>query len=156
MYIGTFDAIHTHSKALQKALKFLHETDFKTKSDGEYPIGEDGIVARVSRYKTRKASESSLPETHTKMIDVQYVAEGEEFLGWCPFSPELEVAVEYDESKDATFYKRLVPDSNIILSPGMFAILYPSDVHRGGRAVDEENPSEVLKIVVKVPVDLLD
>ena len=155
MYIGTFDAIHTHSDALQQALKFLHETDFTTLKDGEYPIGDSGIFARVSRYKTHPANEN-LPETHTKMIDVQYVAQGEEFLGWCPFSPELEIAQEYDPEKDLTLYKKLVPDSNIILSPGLFAILYPLDVHRGGGSLDDDEPSDVLKVVVKVPVSLVE
>ena len=155
MYIGTLDSIHAHSQALRDALMFLQSTDFKNMSDGEYKIGTEGMFARVTRYKTRPADEI-YPETHMKMIDVQYVADGEEFLGWCPFSPDLEVAVEYNESKDATFYKRLVPDSNIILSPRLFAVLYPSDVHKAGCSLDDDSPTDVLKVVVKIPIELVD
>ena len=55
---------------------------------------------------------------------------------------------------DVTFYEKLVPDSNLVLLPGSFAVLYPEDVHRPCCAV-ERGPAPVTKVVVKVSVDLV-
>ena len=75
-------------------------------------------------------------------------------MGWCPFSPDLQVTVPYNADQDVAFYASLVPDSNIVLSPGRFAVLYPEDVHRPQGAVDNV-PGPVTKVVVKVAVDSL-
>jgi YhcH/YjgK/YiaL family protein len=76
-------------------------------------------------------------------------------MGWCPLSPDLEEEAPYDAERDVTFYKALVPDSSIVLSPGCFAVLYPEDVHRPQASVVEDAPGKVTKVVVKVAIDSL-
>ncbi len=157
MFIGMIDAAesvyNTYPEAIRKALAYLRSHDFTKMEDGTYPIEGEKIFAKVQRYETR-LHDSCRPETHQKYLDIQYVVEGEEYLGWCPFSPDLSVASPYDERTDVTFYERLVPESNIVLLPGSFAVLYPDDVHRPCCAVEGET-AHVTKVVVKVSVDLL-
>lgn len=139
-------------KAVQKALIYLRDHDFKSMADGKYEIDGDKIYAKLQRYNTKPVAECH-PEAHEKYIDVQFMVEGCEELGWCAFSPDLRQRVSYDTRNDVEFFEELVPESSIILNPGDFAVLYPNDVHRPQVAVDNE-PQPVTKVVVKVAVDL--
>ena len=157
MIIGTIDNVNDknfeYHSTLREVLEYLRVTDFSKLEDGSYPFGDKGIVAKLQRYETRPITECK-PESHAKYIDVQFVSAGEESLGWCPLSPELEILNEYDESNDVTFYKKLVPDSCVVLTSRSFAVLYPADVHRPCGLVDKL-PYKVTKVVVKIPVELL-
>ena len=158
MFIGTIDNIDAISRhqhpVLQEVLKYLRETDFSKMAEGDYKIDDSDVVAKLQRYETRPTEECKA-ETHTKFVDVQFVAEGEEALGWCPLSPDLEISEEYDPDKDATFYAELIPESCVVLTKRYFAVLYPVDVHRPCGSLDDDEPSKVTKVVVKVPVELL-
>ena len=71
------------------------------------------------------------------------------------FTPALKESAPYDEEKDIVFYERLEPESDFVLSEGCFAVLTPKDIHCPCVAIDEK-PSPVLKVVVKIAVDLLE
>ena len=142
------------SAAMERALSYLRDTDFSKVADGRYEIDGDRIYATVSRYRTKPEAECR-PESHRRYADVQFVADGQEFIGWCAFTPALKEAVPYDEEKDITFYEKLEPESYFVLSDGCFAILLPKDIHRPCVAIDDE-PSPVLKVVVKIAVELLE
>ncbi len=140
-------------KAMERALAYLRNTDFSKLEDGRYDIDGDLMYAKVEHYRTRPV-EACRPESHRRYADVQFVAQGQEFIGWCAFSPELKIVEPYDEEKDIAFYEKLEPESNFVLSEGCFALLMPKDVHRPCCAIDE--PSPVLKVVVKIAVELLE
>ena len=142
------------SPAMERALSYLRETDFSKLKDGRYEIDGDRIYATVSRYQSKPEAECR-PESHRKYADVQFVAEGQEFIGWCAFTPALKESTPYDEEKDIIFYERLEPESDFVLSEGCFAVLTPKDIHCPCVAIDEK-PSPVLKVVVKIAVDLLE
>ena len=158
MIIGSIDNVETKSQqfnaTLHKVFDYLKSTDFSTIADGSYPIGSQGIVAKVQRYKTRSPHECNI-EGHSKFIDVQFVFGGEESLGWCPLSPDLVVEQPYNFATDVETYKALVPESCVVLSKNSFAVLYPSDVHRPGGFVEDNMPTNVTKVVVKIPVNLV-
>lgn len=141
------------SPAMERALSYLRETDFSKMKDGRYEIDGDRIYATVQRYKTKPEHECR-PESHRRYADVQFVAEGQEIIGWCAFTPALKVAESYNEEKDITFYEKLEPESDFVLAEGSFAILTPKDIHRPCCAIEESLP--VLKVVVKVAVELLE
>ncbi len=157
MVIGTIENLEKeqkeHPAAIREALEYLRSQDFTKLPDGKYPIGDQGITANLQRYHTKDIDDCR-PEAHKKYIDIQYLVEGEEYLGWCPLSPDLAADQEYDSEKDIIFYRKLVPDSNVILFPGSFAVLYPVDVHRPCGSIDDE-PAAVTKVVVKIPVELV-
>ena len=156
MLIGSLEKVEqeyvTLPKPIRKALEYLKSHDFRTFESGRHVIEEGVSYATVDRYTTRPVKECR-PETHEQYVDIQCVVEGEEYLGWCPLSPDLSIAVPYDPEKDIAFYEALVPESNLVLSEGCYAILYPDDVHRPQTAIDA--PSAVTKVVAKVRVDSL-
>ncbi len=157
MIIGSIDSENgagvTVPPVVDRALSYLRKTDFSKMKDGRYEIDGDRMYATVQRYQT-KPGKDCRPESHRRYVDVQFVAEGQEFIGWCAFTPELKVAEPYNEEKDITFYEKLEPESNFVLSEGCFAVLMPKDIHRPCCAID--GPAPVLKVVVKIAVELLE
>jgi len=158
MFIGNIDNIDKDGgdfhPIIYSVLEYLRATDFSNFAEGAYPLPHTDFIAKIQRYKT-KPVEDCRPESHERFIDVQFVAYGEEVMGWCPRSPDLEVSAPYDEKTDVTFYKQLLPESSVMLSARNYAVLFPLDVHRPCGSIEEEEPSDVLKIVVKVPVELV-
>lgn len=154
MVIGNIKEADTgfkkYPKRIREALAFLNETDFTKIPDGRIDI-DDGMYANLQRYDTR-VPESGKPEAHRKYVDVQFIAEGEEELGWCPINPDLVPVAPYDADKDLIFYQDLVPASTMPLRCKDFAILYPNDVHRPCGSLYAE-PAKVTKVVVKIAVD---
>lgn len=157
MIVGSIDNVDEeivkYAANVQKALVFLQSHDFTKVATGKYPIEGDRVFAIVQRYNTRALADCK-PETHRKFLDVQYLVKGKEYMGWCALGHAIEVAEAYDDDKDVAFYKELIPESNILLSAGVFAILYPNDVHRPGGAVEGKS-LPVIKVVVKIAVDTL-
>jgi YhcH/YjgK/YiaL family protein len=131
------------SESIGKALSYLSETDF-SKMDGEYEIEGRDIYAMVNSYKTKDLKEGRL-EGHRKYIDVQYMVNGSEKMGYAPLEAQ-KVAVDYDGEKDFMFFEGDATFTDV--KKGMFAIFYPTDLHMPGIG----DGSEVVKVVVKVKV----
>lgn len=154
MIVGTLDQLANQAAVpprLRKALDFLQETDLLALEDGRVEIEGSEVYALVQSYDTRPIPEQPRFEAHRKYLDVQYLAAGQEAMGWAPLD-QLDVTVEY------------IPDKDILLghvSPGTYCfvpfgagqaiLLYPTDAHGPMHAVDE--PVPVKKIVVKVLLD---
>ena len=158
MFIGNIDNIDKDGSdfhpVIYGVLDHLRKTDYSKFKDGNYPIPHTDFIAKVQRYDTKPVDECH-PEAHEKFIDVQYVVDGEEILGWCPLSPDLEIFKTYDEKTDVAFYKKLTPESSVMLFARSYAVLFPLDVHRPCGSLDDDEPSKVTKIVVKIPVELV-
>lgn len=131
---------------LLKALDIIATEDFTAKEDGEYEVRGDEIYYSVSRYKTKPLDQSKF-ESHQKYIDVQFIAEGCEMLGYTP-TTDLDSDCDYNSENDITFFP--VPDNftKVNFSKGMFAILYPEDGHMP--CVENSKSENVCKVVFKV------
>jgi YhcH/YjgK/YiaL family protein len=112
---------------------------------GRVEIDGDRVFALIQEYNT-KPMEQGRWEAHVKYIDIQYIANGEENIGYANLG---DVTLgDYDEAKD-----RYIPQgegSFIRLSAGMFGLFMPEDAHMPNMAVNQPRP--VKKIVVKVAV----
>jgi len=82
---------------LMKALHFLQTTDVLSAQPGTIEIDGKQVYAMIQHYNT-KPKESGFWEAHRKYIDVQYVAEGVELMGYVNLHQVK--AGEYDASKD--------------------------------------------------------
>ncbi len=133
----------------RKALHFLKTTDFTTALPGSVIEIGDGIHAEVQEYDTKDARQCRF-ESHRKYFDIQYVASGEENMGYIK-QGELMPDEGYDQSMDLEFYKEPRQSGFIHLSAGDFAIVSPDDGHKP-RCIGK-SPCRVRKIVVKVPVE---
>jgi len=144
--IKNFSLYKNLGEGINKALRFLNENDFSKIQDGRYNIDGDNVFALVNRYKTKRFEEA-VWESHQKYIDVQFVAEGIEKIGYSILE-NMKVNKVYDENKDIQFLDGV--GDFITLGKNNFAILYPSDVHMPGISANESG--EVLKVVVKVKI----
>jgi YhcH/YjgK/YiaL family protein len=114
-------------------------------------IDGDRVFALVQSYQTVAAGDPVLCEAHRKYIDVQYVAAGEEVIGWAS-TGRLTITADYDQAKEAWFGTLPPADTTFVrLAAGELAVLYPTDGHAPRLAAGA--PAAVKKIVVKVAVE---
>jgi YhcH/YjgK/YiaL family protein len=130
-------------KKIGSALEYIWNTDFGPLENGRHEIGGDEMYLLLSEYLTKDAAECKI-EAHRKYIDVQYMIEGTEQVGYVPLARQVPVT-DYDEKNDYILYKGQV--SYIDFNEGMFAIFFPGDLHMPGVGKKE---SQVRKAVVKV------
>lgn len=132
------------SERIQLGLKYLQETDLSKLEPGKYEIDGTNVYAAVSSYETRTMDLVKW-EAHRKYIDIQYIIEGSEKMGYS-YITEMNSPTEYNEAKDVLFYQG--NGDFVTVRSGNFAIFFPEDVHAPNMAVD--TPSAVKKVVVKV------
>ncbi len=133
---------------LEKAFHFLRQPGLASMPAGRVTIDGDKVFAIVSAYTTRNLGETPELEGHKKYIDIQFMLEGQEIIGWAS-AKTVPIMRLYDDSKDV--WTGEFPASRLTLlrlSTGQAAILYPSDAHIPQIADGE--PTPVKKIVVKV------
>ena len=138
------------SEGIAKALEMLKDSSLSEKADGRYDVDGDKLYYMVLRYTTKPVEQGRL-EAHKDYIDVQYMASGDEVLGYCP--PEgLEVEEPYNEKNDVLFYKESAKVSMVNLDAGMFCILFPDDTHMP--CLEVGKPADVCKVVFKVKINV--
>nr|WP_325233004.1 YhcH/YjgK/YiaL family protein [uncultured Oscillibacter sp.] len=107
--------------------------------------GGDVYATRFT-YETVPAEESFF-EAHRKYLDIHIMMEGSEGVEIAP----PEVLSEFDRVEVNDFYAyRGEGDYKLILSPGDFLVVFPSDAHRIKMQVD--GPRTVSKVVFKVKI----
>jgi YhcH/YjgK/YiaL family protein len=142
----------TLPKALLKALDYLKNTDFSKMEIGKYEIDGPAMFALVQEYQTQP-KETKKDEAHVKYIDVQYVYSGSEIVGYAPADPAAEVLENLVDKKDMITYKSIPNETEVILTEGMYAILFPGEIHRP--QCNYKGETKVRKVVVKAAMDLL-
>jgi YhcH/YjgK/YiaL family protein len=135
-------AIHPRFK---RAFDYIHQINVDTVPNGKHEIDGENMYALVQQYNT-KLKEQGIWEAHRRYIDLQYIVQGTEGIGYANLN-HLQQG-EYDVSKD---FLPLYGDGDIItLHSGNFVLLLPEDAHMPGMAID--SPTPVKKIVVKISV----
>jgi biofilm protein TabA len=151
--IKTLDADRpTLPKALLKGLDYLNNTDFSKMEIGKYEIDGPAMYALVQEYQTQP-KELKKAEAHVRFIDVQYVYSGVEIIGYAPADPAAEVLENLVDKKDMITYKTVPNEASIILAEGMYAILFPGEIHRP--QCNYKGETKVRKVVLKVAMALL-
>ncbi len=139
-----YKALHP---GISKALDYLKNTDFMQMAVGRYELEGDKLTAIVNEYATVDAAAEQM-EAHRKYIDVQYIVSGAEQMGIACFQNQT-ISKEYDVEKDYLLVAD-APDYFIRVSPGMFTIFFPTDLHMPN-LIDRESTT-VRKVVMKVAV----
>jgi biofilm protein TabA len=139
----------TLTPSLRKAFDFLRGRDLLQLPDGRMEIDGDRVFALVQRYETVRMDTPTF-EYHRRYIDVQFIATGDEVIGWAP-AERMSVTGAYDAGRDICF-GTVAPGTwtPVHLQAGQVAVLWPEDGHAPKGAV--RVPSSVMKIVVKVAV----
>jgi biofilm protein TabA len=128
-----------------KAFSFLTHNCFTGQMPGKYTIDNSDAFALVSYYHAKSMSEGKL-EFHRAYIDIQFIVQGIERIGYAHFSNKT---ASFDVSRDIGFTKG--SPEFLTLLPGNFIILFPHDAHMPGINLTS-SPSPVQKVVIKVPV----
>jgi YhcH/YjgK/YiaL family protein len=136
--------------SLRKAFDFLRGRNLYALPDGRVDIDGDRVFALVQRYETVR-TEAPMFEYHRKYIDVQFIASGEEVIGWA-IAETMKITEAYDEKKDICFGTvKKGKWTPVLLQAGQTAVLWPEDAHAPKLAADD--PIQVMKIVIKVAVE---
>jgi YhcH/YjgK/YiaL family protein len=131
-----------------RAFAFLEQLP-SNPAPGRHEIHGEEVFAFVQRHLTRPVAECHY-EAHRKYIDVQYVQRGREIMYWAPLPLLTNVAMPFDEGKDAALFDLIPAGVPVRVTAGQFTIFFPEDGHVPSCAWDQ--PAEVLKAVVKVLV----
>ena len=110
-----------------------------------YPLNCGGKI--LVQANTTKPAEGGLLEAHKNFLDIQYILEGGETMGWAPLDT-LTQAKEYNDVKDVWHFDG--ERDFVDIRPGYCYVVYPEDAHQPGVHLD--TPKEFKKIVVKLPV----
>ena len=132
-------------RRVAEGIEYLSNSDFTNVKAGIYHIQSNDLFYIVSEYETRQESDCAL-ESHVKYIDIHSVIEGSEYIGYAPLLEQL-VSKKYDDEHDYALYKGEA--SFIRMTPGMFSVFFPDDLHMPGVG---ENFDKVKKVVMKVRI----
>ncbi len=129
---------------VKKAIEFCKNA--KGKEAGRYDI-TDSIYCFIQKYDSAPI-ENCNNEAHRKYIDLQYVVEGKETMGFCNIDL-CQPTMEYNDTDDFQLFKNC-PMGYLGFDEGDFAFFFPQDVHmpRG----EFEKSMAITKVVVKIPV----
>jgi YhcH/YjgK/YiaL family protein len=107
-----------------EAFKFLSKLkdDFR----GGFMLKDKALFGSVNDV-TGHDKEKAKFECHTKYIDIQYIVEGADCIGWANTSPN-DPGTEYNEENDYRFVT-IQPTSWIDVPKGHFVIFFPEDAH---------------------------
>lgn len=134
-------------EAWEIAFDYLRSLD-KNIEDGKYNIKGDDIFAVVSTYETKPRHKF---EAHKEYVDIQCLLSGEEILEYT--SSECALLNPYDKDKDIMFLEAGERSTSVCLHSGVFAVLFPEELHMPGVIYDES--MTVKKVVVKIRAKLL-
>ncbi|CAK4852409.1 unnamed protein product [Aphanomyces euteiches] len=127
-------------------------TDIAAAEAGTYELQGKQLYVIISDNALR-SMEGAPFEKHAKYIDIHYVAEGLEMIGGAPADEDM---IPYEDEimeKDYALYQIVDQPSYLLLKPGTYAVMFPSDLHQPG--VHKEAGQTVRKAVIKIHMDLL-
>ena len=133
---------------LKTGLALLADSAVLSLPDGRHLIDGERLIAMPQCYETRLASAGKW-ESHRRYIDIQYILQGEELMGWANTSL-LKMSEPYDPARDVAFHQGA--GSLIQVPADYFAIFYPQDAHMPCLAVNDR-PSPVRKMVLKIALE---
>ncbi|CAG7656459.1 YhcH/YjgK/YiaL family protein [Paenibacillus allorhizosphaerae] len=142
---------HMFHPSIQAGIEYIRQTDFEAVKDGTYAIRGDSMFAIVQTIETQ-AKSFRTPESHEMFVDIQCLLHGEERIGTVRANGKQRVSQRLLGEKDLLLYEVGIDDSELLLTPGMFAVFLPADVHRPCCSVT--NDQTIRKVVIKIHKNL--
>jgi biofilm protein TabA len=133
----------------RKVYDLINGTDFSKISDGSHEIDNNTAFYNIISYYTKDYTET-LAESHRKYIDIHYILNGEEMIGYSDYKNQKTIAAKYNIEKDAELFSNILNENFFVLKMGMFAIFYTKEIHRPGMSYEKK--CKVRKIIFKIKV----
>jgi len=135
------------SPLIKAGLDYLGTTNFSVLDEGRYDIDGDNVFALVQEYQTIPKEEAKW-ECHRNYIDIQFIVEGIEQIGFGS-TDKMEVMTEYNPEMDIAFLKG--EGDYATLTKGCFGVFFPPDAHKP-KVTPGKDSGQVKKVVVKIKV----
>lgn len=129
----------------KQAFDYIAQINIHTLPAGRHEI-DNSMYVLVQEYTTKQKAEGKW-EAHRLYIDLQYVVQGAEGMGYANIH-HLKQG-EYIPEKD--FLPLFGEGEQIALRSGYFVLLFPEDAHMPSMALGESKPAR--KIVIKIAVE---
>ncbi len=139
---------------VRNVIDYISKLEFGDGSYKKLEIEGEDLYAVISTSETvTKYDFKFVGESHEKYIDIHYCVQGEEAIVFSRKSPEDIIAENLLETKDALLYSKISHETKLIMTPGRFAVFFPSDIHLAGYKVHSE---KIRKVTAKIRLSLLD
>jgi YhcH/YjgK/YiaL family protein len=136
------------SKRIKEGFDYLAKTDFSKIEAGKYAIDGDNLFALVQAYDSIPKEQGKW-ECHRNYIDIQFIVEGAEQIGFSNIDV-MKVTTEYNPEKDIAF---LGGEGDFVtLVKNSYGIFFPQDAHMPKIAVNNK-PGKVKKVVLKIKIN---
>jgi biofilm protein TabA len=112
---------------LSEISAYLDSIDQKAFVPGKKEITGNDLYSTAVIADGKGKDHASL-EIHRQYIDLHYVIDGIDTIGWKPLCKCIHARSTYDSEKDILFYDDK-PEEWINILPGNFAVFFPSDAH---------------------------
>jgi len=89
-------------------------------------------------------------EDHHKRIDLFYIVEGQELVNVARPEDMTDEVSPYNDAKDVAYSRSASKFTPVVLTPGKYIILFPSDAHQPMLPPDGHR-APIKKIVAKIP-----
>lgn len=134
-----------HEK-LDYAIDVIMEGRISLDGSGRVEISDSDLFYFVQKYVSKDESQVDL-ETHEKYIDIQWMIQGKEYIGYANVE-KVKPKTEYNDVDDIQFHEG--DYDMLLLNAGSFAVFFPQDAHKP--CIQCNAPEDIKKIVVKIPV----
>lgn len=135
------------SRNLDTAIDYLLQNDISGLTPGKYPINGDAVFLMIQDVKPL-LRESAKWESHRKYVDIQYLIQGKESIGFQK-TDSLKAKKAYSETNDIAFYEDNGNGFFVDLKKESFVVCFPTDAHMP--LVGNANTA-IKKAVIKVEV----
>lgn len=130
----------------EKAFAFLGRSDIGELPAGRHEIDGDRLFCIISQGPGKSRAEAKL-EAHRRYIDIHFIIDGVDEMGWKPTAACTIQDVSYSVKDDIEFFKD-EPRTWIQVPAGSFAIFFPEDGH-----APMISDRDIHKVVLKVAME---
>ena len=130
-----------------EAFEFLSRKDLSSLPAGKVEINGEQLFA-IFDHASGKGQSHAMLVFHQRYIDIQYVSQGYDMIGWKLAKDCQRVSQELNPEKDLGFYFDR-PETWLHIPENFFAIFFPHDAHAPLGC-----NGEVSKAVIKVACDV--
>jgi biofilm protein TabA len=110
-----------------RAFDLLRAPDLRTREPGKHVIEGESLYLVIANDEG-KGMDGAVLEAHRKYIDIQYVLEGNDMIGWRPARECALLTKPYDAANDVELYGER-PLAWTPVGGSRFALYFPCDAH---------------------------
>lgn len=137
------------SPRIKTALDYLAKTDFSSFKAGRIDLDGNNMFVLVQEYDSIPKEQGKW-EFHNDYIDIQYICQGTEQMGFGNVD-KMKIVTPYDKEKDIAFVSGEGDFATV--GKGSYCIFFPKDAHMPKVALNNK-PVQIKKILIKIKLDV--